>query len=327
MIGEKLGRYTILEEIGSGSMGVVYRAEDCLNGNPVAIKVVRANVLYDSSRRERFLQCMLAASEIRHPGICPILEIGDEEDDFYVVTPFLEGSTLEHIIRHHLPSPALALKYAAAAGEALQAVHVAGFIHRAFKPANVRIQPDGSIILTDCGLARFTEIDSGDKHRARINRIDCADTIIPMSALAYMSPEQIRGDALDHRSDIFSFGIVVFEMLAGRHPFEARNSLARMSAILDADPVFPALRRASLPKGTEAVVCKALSKNPADRYSSMDQMLACLRQLQDGGSAPFDSILQTDPAKMSPGRRHRSLIVGAALLALASVCSYLYYGC
>jgi eukaryotic-like serine/threonine-protein kinase len=327
MIGEKLGRYTIIEEIGSGSMGTVYRAGDGLDGRPVALKLVRANVLYDAERRERFLQCMLAASEIRHPGICPILEIGDDEDDFFVVTPFLQGETLDHVIRHHGTSLSQALRYAVAAGEALQAVHAAGAIHRAFKPANVWLQPDGSVILTDCGLARFTEIESRDKHQARLNRIDCADTIIPMSALAYMSPEQVRGDELDHRSDIFSFGVVLFEMMAGRHPFEARNSLARMSAILEAEPVFPALRRASLPRGSEAVIWKALSKNPVDRYGTMEQMLEHIRQLRDGGVSQADALNLDESRGRVPKSMKTSLIIGGAVLAVASLLSYLFMGC
>ncbi len=286
MIGQKLSRYTIVESIGSGSMGTVYRAEDCANGRPVAIKLVSANILYDAERRERFLQGLLVASGIQHPGLCPILDLGDQEDDFFIVSPFLEGETLEDLLRRgNLPWRQV-LTLALSAGEALVSVHASGIAHRAFKPANIWLQGGDRVMLTDCCVARFTEIVSSDGMRAHGPRTDFADTIIPMNALAYMSPEQVRGDAVDYRSDIFSFGVVLYEMLTGRHPFEARNSPSQMSAVLEADPVAPSMRKPQLPKIVDQIVMRALGKNPSSRFGSMRELLDDLAQVRIEVDAP-----------------------------------------
>jgi serine/threonine protein kinase len=280
MIGQKLGKYTIIDSIGSGSMGAVYRAEDCVGGRPVAIKIVGANILYDAEKRERFLQGLLVASEIRHPGLCPILEIGDQDDDFFIVSPFLEGETLEGILRRgNLPWQQV-LPVALAAGEALTSVHAAGIAHRAIKPANIWIQGGHHVVLTDCCVARFTEIVHSEGIRAQESRTDFANTVIPMHALAYMSPEQIRGDSADVRSDIFAFGVVLYETLTGRHPFEARNSPSQMSAILEANPVAPSIRKSGLPELFDAIVMKALAKATQSRYASMREMLDDLLQVR-----------------------------------------------
>src|SRR5687768_12963060 len=233
MIGEEIGGYTILETLGTGTMGTVYKAEDLSTHRVVAVKVVRAQVLYDREKRERFLQGLLAASELRHDKICPILEIGDEDDDFYVAMPFLKGTTLKQQIDRKRLSWEQALEIALEVGEALAVGHAGGAVHRGFKPANVWLLTDGAVLLTDFNMARFTEIDRKTSSKLKI---DFADTVIPMAALAYMSPEQIRGDPVDYRTDIFSFGVVLYEMLSGHHPFESRNSLSRMSAILNENP-------------------------------------------------------------------------------------------
>jgi eukaryotic-like serine/threonine-protein kinase len=233
MIGEEIGGYTILETLGTGTMGTVYKAEDLSTHRVVAVKVVRAQVLYDREKRERFLQGLLAASELRHEKICPILEIGDEDDDFYVAMPFLKGTTLKQQIDRKRLSWEQALEIALEVGEALAVGHAGGAVHRGFKPANVWLLTGGAVLVTDFSMARFTEIDRKTSSKLKI---DFADTVIPMAALAYMSPEQIRGDPVDYRTDIFSFGVVLYEMLSGHHPFESRNSLSRMSAILNENP-------------------------------------------------------------------------------------------
>jgi len=322
MIGEKLGRYTIIDKLGAGSMGPVYRAEDSSDGKSVAIKLVRSSILYDASKRERFLQGLLAASEIRHAGICPILEIRDEDDDFFVVTPFLQAETLEKMLHSRSLDWTESLDIAIAAGDALTAVHAAGAIHRAFKPANIWLQRDNVVILTDCCLARFTEIEGPHNLQAHEHRVECADTIIPMSALAYMSPEQIRGDPLDYRSDIFSFGVVLCEMLAGHHPFEARNSLSRMSAILEADPALPSARRGNLPRALDGIVARALAKERQGRYQRMDELAHALRLVRAGAKPVSDGPVP-QPAKIRPSFLYPAmLIVGLIILVLTAVAIY-----
>lgn len=282
MIGEKLGNYTILEIVGSGSTGTVYKAEDP-EGGLVALKLIRSQVLYDMEKRERFLQCALAASEIHHKGICPILEIGDDNDDFFVIMPFIQGKTLEHYTERKSLPWIEAIDVALAAGSALQALHLAGAVHRGFKPANVWIlnNPERSIMLSDCCIARFTEIARRSRTRTSGLGVDFADTLIPLSALAYMSPEQVRGEPVDYRSDIFSFGVVLYEMLSGHHPFEARNSLSRISAILEAEPPPLTSRHAAVPLQLESITSKALAKNREARYQSMRDLLELLGDIRE----------------------------------------------
>lgn len=298
MIGEKLGRYSLLEEIGSGSMGTVYRAEDQSTGQIVAIKLVRAQILYDTARRERFLRGLLIASQIRHPGICPIMEIGDDDDDFFVVMPFLKGETLSQQMKRRQVPWRDALKLGVAIGEALAAVHASGTVHRALKPTNVWIQPEGTVVLTDCCIARFTEIDSAGELPSSQPRQEFADTIIPMSALAYMSPEQIRGELVDHRSDLFALGAILYEMLCDRHPFEARNSLSRISAILDSSPAPLTSKKQNLPKLLDPILRKALDRRPENRYRDLAEFGSEIQEILEGGRDP-----ETGSAVLSPGAR------------------------
>jgi serine/threonine-protein kinase len=277
MIGERLGKYTILQTLGTGSMGTVYKAEDPDQRRPVAVRLVRSHVLFDAERRERFLQQMLLASEIRHPALCPILEIGDENDDFFVVTPYIGGRTLARYTEAKPLPWRTSINVAVAVAEGLSAVHAAGAVHRAVKPSNIWVNEDGSILLSDCCVARFTEIVRPIRRGPHRARVDFADTLIPLGALSYMSPEQVRGTAVGHRSDIFSLGAVLYELLTGKHPFEARNSLSRMSAILEGQPPAASARVPGVPFELDRILRKALEKSPEDRFATMDDFAAALR--------------------------------------------------
>jgi non-specific serine/threonine protein kinase len=279
MIGEKIGKYMILEALGTGNMGTVYKAEDP-EGRIVALKLVRSQVLYDVERRERFLQGILAASLVHHDGICPILEIGDDNDDFFVVMPYLEGRTLEQCLEHKPVPWQRALAIAIAVGQALAAAHAGRAVHRGLKPSNIWLQKEGTVIVSDCSIARFTEMPKRSRTKSIGPRVDFADTLIPLAALAYMSPEQVRGDNVDARTDIFSLGAILYEMLTGRHPFDARNSLSRMSAILEAEPPPLTSRLGSIPQDLDRIVRRALAKEPSDRYGSMQDLLTQLEMVQ-----------------------------------------------
>jgi serine/threonine-protein kinase len=322
MIGEKLGKYTILQNIGTGSMGTVYKAEDPLDRRLVAVKLVRANVLYDAGRRERFLQGLLAASEIQHPGISPILEIGDDGDDFFVITPFLKGETLAQLLRAHTLDWRRSLRIAISVGEAVSAVHASRAIHCALKPANVWMQGDHKVLVTDCCIGRFTEIDRSPKPVERQARSESADTIIPMGALEYMSPEQVLGEQIDCRSDIFSLGVILYEMLAGRHPFEARNSFSRMSAIVEAEPASLGARKLALPPEFDQILSRALAKKPANRYQNVEDMLKDLRALENGATVP--EILQSDPSPRLSLRLKTAGYWVLAILVLFGLAAILY---
>jgi serine/threonine protein kinase len=296
MIGEKLGKYTILEIVGHGSMGTVYKAEDS-DGQIVAVKLVRSQVLYSMEKRERFLQCLLVASGIRHKGICPILEIGDDNDDFFVIMPFVNGITLEQYMEKKPLPWGRALDIALAIGSALEAIHGAGTAHRGLKPANIWILNDQerSVLLSDCCISRFTEITKRGRVRSSGLGVDFADALIPLGVLTYMSPEQVRGESVDYRSDIFSFGVVLYEMLSGRHPFEARNSLSRISAILEADPPALVSKNVAVSHQLELILRKALAKKPEERYQSMKELMA------DANRARERAPVQYKDAKESSG--------------------------
>jgi eukaryotic-like serine/threonine-protein kinase len=297
MIGEKLGKYTILEIVGTGSMGTVYKAEDP-DGKLVALKLVRSQVLYNMEKRERFLQCALIASEIRHDSICPILEIGDDNDDFFIIMPFISGKPLDRYMeRKPLPWPH-ALDIAKAIGAALSAIHKAGVAHRGLKPTNIWISEENglSITLSDCCIARFTEIMPRNR-ACTAAAVNFADSLVPLEALSYMSPEQVRGESLDCRTDIFSYGIVLFEMLTGRHPFEARNSLSRISAILEAAPPLLVSKQASIPAQLEPIARKALAKSREDRYQSVSEFMEALEK------ARAAAALEAIPSGTSAGIR------------------------
>ncbi len=284
MIGEKLGSYVLVDELGTGSMGTVYRAMHPRTGQTVALKLIRSRILHDTARRERFLQEVLAASEVRHPMFCPILEIGDENDDFFIVMPLLEGRQLSQMMKGKPLPSRRSFQIAIDVGEALKAAHDAGAVHRGLKPANIWIMDDGSVRITDLCLARFTDFEQGVPARLGSISDDFAQTLIPLTTLAYMSPEQVRGSELDHRSDIFSLGVVLYEMLTGRHPFSARNSLLRLTAIVEHQPPPAADLRPSLSAGVDTILSRALAKDPADRYANMREMIDEMRRIFKGAA-------------------------------------------
>jgi eukaryotic-like serine/threonine-protein kinase len=285
MIGEKLGKYTILGAVGNGSMGTVYKAEDP-EGHLVAIKLVRSQILYSIEKRERFLQCALIASEIRHRGICPIIDIADDNDDFFIITPFIKGKPLEKFAGRKPLLWDKALLIALQTGDALAEIHKTGVAHRGIKPSNIWILNEQPIeaLLSDCCTARFTELaERGNSRNAKLG-VDFADTLIPLGSFAYMSPEQVRGDPVDCRTDIFSIGVVLYEMLSGHHPFEAPNSMSHISAFIDAEPAPPISRHVSVPDGVEEIIRKSLAKAPEARYQKVQEMLADLKAVRPKAS-------------------------------------------
>lgn len=322
MIDEHIGKYRILGSLGAGSMGKVYRAEDPSTGRNVAIKVIQSTILHDPSRRERFLQGLLAVMEVKHPGICPILEIGDEGDDFFVVTPVLEGKTLADRLRQGPIPWHEALDLAVKIGEVVAAGHEGGVLHRGLKPSNIWLQTDGSLVVMDFNTARFTELENGGRTAVSKQKVEFADTLIPMATLASMSPEQVRGGSLDHRSDIFSFGCTLYEMLTGHHPFESRSSLSRMHSILEGTPLPPSACNPELPRQLDAVLQQALAKSPHERWQSMRDFLDKIREIRATGAASHeDSILHEERAPQeahsTAGRTIWWALVGLVVLLIS----------
>ena len=272
----RVGTYEILTLLGSGGMGEVYRARDTNLGRDVAIKFLSLDVADESARR-RFQQEARTASSLNHPHILTVHDAGELEGRQYLVTEFVDGGTLRSWAEAEKHAWQEIVALLIGVGDGLAAAHTAGIVHRDIKPDNVLVAKNGYAKLADFGLAKLVEVAGGDT---------TADTItagatrlgVVIGTVAYMSPEQAAGRPLDSRSDIFSFGVVLYEMLAGRHPFEGVTVLERLHAISRGALTPLMALRSDLPAGLCMAVEKALEKDPADRYQSMRELVVDLRR-------------------------------------------------
>lgn len=265
LIGTTISHYLIIDELGVGGMGVVYKGEDTKLQRTVALKFLPPELMVDWDAKARFLREAQAAALLNHPSICAVHDIQEIEDMTFIVLAFVDGVTL----RHKLQNGPLVLEeariIAIQVAEGLQVAHNKGIIHRDIKPGNIMITEDGQAKITDFGLAKFA------------NTADITLAGTRMGTIAYMSPEQARGDPVDHRTDIWSLGVVFYEMLAGDRPFKARHDEAILHFILNENPVQLSTIRANVPRELEWIVNKALAKNPQERYQNAGQILVDLR--------------------------------------------------
>jgi eukaryotic-like serine/threonine-protein kinase len=281
--GQRIGHYQILSPLGAGGMGQVYLAQDTKLGRPIALKLLPARLLQDAEQVRRFEREARAASALNHPNILTIHEIGEAEGSHYIVSEFVEGETLRERLRHGPLGVGEARGIAQQVAGALSVAHQAGIIHRDIKPENLMVRPDGLVKVLDFGLAKLT-----DQPAVRREVDSPGATLVPLSTqlwmvlgtVSYMSPEQARGQKLDRRSDIFSLGVVLYEMIAGRRPFEGATTSDVMAALLTAAP--PPLRQAGAeaPAELERILGTCLRKDREDRYQTAEELLAELTSLQ-----------------------------------------------
>ncbi|HET8948135.1 MAG TPA: protein kinase, partial [Candidatus Polarisedimenticolia bacterium] len=268
--GTTIGPYTIVGPLGAGGMGEVYRARDARLHREVAIKVLPATLVADSERLRRFEQEARATGQLNHPNIVVVYDIGTHDGAPYVVEELLEGQTLRERLETGLLPARKAIDFARQIALGLAAAHQKGIVHRDLKPENLFVTHDGRVKILDFGLAKLTrpETDSAAFTSAPTAAGAGTGAGVILGTVGYMSPEQVRGHPADHRSDIFSFGSILYEMLAGRRAFSASSSIETMSAILKEDP--PPLARASsdLPPGLERIVQHCLEKLPDERFQS-----------------------------------------------------------
>ena len=280
--GSVLGRYEIKSLLGQGGMGAVYRAADTSLGRDVALKVLDPLVAGDPERVHRFLQEARAASALNHPNIIAIHEAGEAAGTRFIATELVDGRTLREIIQKGPLPAAEALAIASQAASALAAAHAAGIVHRDIKPENIMVRPDGYVKVLDFGLAKLTDSSASGAHAAR----DPAETMLQttagviMGTVAYMSPEQARALRVDARSDCYSLGAVLFELLTGRQPFTGATGTDVMVAILERDAPLDVLRREGLPAQLVWVLAKALEKNPDLRHQSAVDLRVDLERVQ-----------------------------------------------
>ena len=280
--GTTVGRYKIQGLLGSGGMGEVYKAIDPVLGRPVALKVLRPELSRDPERLSRFLHEARAASALNHPNILTVHEVGDHDGSRYLVSELVEGETLRERVTRGPLSLREILDITIQAASALSAAHAAGIVHRDIKPDNVMLRPDGYAKVLDFGVATFARASSSPDAMATMATMGPPETGAGMivGTIAYMSPEQARGLQVDGRSDCYSLGVVLFELLTGRAPFAAPTTTDLLVAILEREP--PSIRTVAkgLPLQLEWLVEKALEKDPALRYQTIADMRVDLQRLK-----------------------------------------------
>src|ERR1022692_1229399 len=265
--GTKLGPYEIVGPLGAGGMGEVYRARDARLNREVAIKVLPGAFACDPEQLRRFQQEAQAVAALNHPNILAIHDFGEHEGSPYIVSEFLEGDTLRERMRPGRLPMRKATEYGEQVARGLAAAHEKGIVHRDLKPENIFITRDGRVKILDFGLAKLA-LPEGVPATDAETLVSQTEPGVVMGTVGYMSPEQVRGQAADHRSDLFSFGAILYEMLSGRRAFRGETSVETMSAILKEEPPEFTETNRTVPPALERIVRHCLEKNPEERFQS-----------------------------------------------------------
>jgi serine/threonine protein kinase len=325
--GTKLGRYEIRSKIGEGGMGEVYRAYDEAMHREVAIKVLPAALTSDKDRLARFEQEAQTAGALNHPNILVIHHIESHDDAPYIVSELLDGETLRERTGGVALSQRKAIDYALQIAQGLAAAHEKGIVHRDLKPENIFITKDGRVKILDFGLAKLTGSDGNQPQTEVPTRRVNTDPGMVMGTIGYMSPEQVRGKPADHRSDIFSFGAILYEMLSGRRAFRGESTADTITAILREDPPDLSGTNPGINPALERVVNHCLEKNPEERFHSARDLAFAVEALSGnaGTSTSAATVLRSLPP---PKRKTRELIAWSAaglFLIIAIVLAWFYF--
>jgi len=321
MIGQTLGHYRIEANLSEGGMGVVYRALDTRLGRAVVLKVLRPEFVADPDRKRRFVQEAKAASALNHPNIITIYDIDQAGGVDFIAMEYVRGKTLDQLIGRKGLRLNEALKYAVQAADALAKAHAAGIVHRDLKPANIMVTDDGLVKLLDFGLAKLTEpVEAGESGNTRTDEPRTEAGAI-WGTVPYMSPEQAEGKPVDARSDIFSFGSVLYEMLTGRRPFQGETRVSTLSAILREEPKPLGEILESAPHELERIVARCMRKDPQRRLQHMDDLKLAIEELKEESESGKRS---GHVATLRAGRgwlpaRRRMLWVGVLLSVVLAI--------
>src|SRR5438876_924187 len=307
----KLGRYEIRSKLGEGGMGEVYLARDTQLGRDVAVKVLPSTYSDDTDRLHRFEQEACAAGALNHPNILIVHDVGTHDGSPYVVSELLEGKTLRERMGGTAQPQRKAIDYALQVAHGLAAAHEKGIVHRDLKPDNIFITKDGRVKILDFGIAKLTQA-GGSQSQTDIptRRVD-TDPGVVMGTVGYMSPEQLKGRPVDQRSDIFSFGAILYEMLSGRRAFHGQSAAETMSAILKEDPPELSDTNKTVSPALERLVNHCLEKNPEARFHSARDLVFALEALSGSAAISGSTATVLSVVPMST-RKQRELIAWAA---------------
>ena len=324
--GARLGPYEVLSPVGAGGMGEVYRARDTRLGRDVAIKVLPANCSTDPDRLRRFKQEACSAGALNHPNILSIYDIGAHEDAPYIVSELLDGETLrKRLIGANLPQRRV-IDYALQIAHGLAAAHEKGIVHRDLKPDNIFITKDGRVKILDFGLAKLTQRDGNESQTDVPTRRVDTDPGVVLGTVGYMSPEQVRGQTVDHRSDIFSFGAILYEMLSGQRAFQGESTADTMSAILKEEPPDLSSTNHNVSPTLERLVDHCLEKNPAERFHSARDLAFALEAMSGSVATTTETVTTTAYAQPRLTRRELvSWLLSGLFLLVALSLTYLYF--
>jgi len=320
MIGKTLGHYQITEKLGEGGMGVVYKARDTHLDRFVAIKVLAAEKVADPDRKRRFVQEAKAASALNHPNIIHVYDIDQAEGTDFIAMEYAEGRTLAQLIPRRGMQLGEALKYAIQIADALARAHAAGIVHRDLKPSNIMVDEHGLVKVLDFGLAKLAETapSGGDETTRTVEAATEKGTIV--GTTAYMSPEQAAGRKVDARSDIFSFGSVLYEMVTGRRAFEADSKFSTLAAVIEREP---APLGGEAPYELERMINRCLKKDPEPRFQHVLDLKVELQEFKEDSDS---GRLQPAPVASKQAKPSRLVIGAVAAVALIVLSVAVWYG-